>query len=32
MHVSANEITLFYPQQKTAEIYPLNSQLAQLAA
>jgi outer membrane lipoprotein-sorting protein len=32
MHVDANEITLFYPKQKTAEIYPLSGQLAQLAA
>ena len=32
MHVDANQITLFYPNQKTVEIYPLSGQLAQLAA
>jgi outer membrane lipoprotein-sorting protein len=32
MHVDANQITLFYPRQKTAEIYSLDSRLARLAA
>jgi outer membrane lipoprotein-sorting protein len=32
MQLDEKQLTLFYPDQKTAEIYPLNSQLAQLAA
>jgi outer membrane lipoprotein-sorting protein len=32
MQLDEKQLTLFYPDQKTAEIYPLSSQLAQLAA
>lgn len=32
MHVDENQITLYYPEQKTAEIYPVSGPLAQLTA
>jgi outer membrane lipoprotein-sorting protein len=32
MRVDENQVTLYYPDQKTAEVYPLGKQLGELAA
>jgi outer membrane lipoprotein-sorting protein len=32
LHVDESQVMLFYPKQRTVEIYPLSGQLAQLAA